>query len=238
LYKNDLQVIRHIDMKSRQTGGIRSNIKKLSYKSRARMALTARNIPEMTYLITLTYPGHYIENDGIKVKEDWSILRKRLVRRGLHGIWWLEFQKRGAPHLHVAINGQVDEKWLGSAWSNIVNRNDWTGGKDVRIECKPFRSLHGAQAYMCKEAVKMAQKEVPAEYQNVGRFWGMFGGLKLQALHIVEKSVKDLKQKIRICRKWYEKNRPWNPADFKDNGNYGFIIVGGSKIFQHLLVPI
>jgi hypothetical protein len=85
-----------------------------SGKSRAAMC---RTLAELDYtplvecgrvpaMVTLTYPGDWesVAPDGASVKRHMSLWRKRFQRkRGepARYIWKLEFQRRGAPHIHL-----------------------------------------------------------------------------------------------------------------------------------------
>lgn len=71
--------------------------------------------------------------DGKKVKAHLEAFRKRFERRfgtawGL--IWKLEFQKRGAPHIHLFLWNCQDidpgelRAWIGRAWAEVVAGSD------------------------------------------------------------------------------------------------------------------
>jgi len=100
-------------------------------------------------------------------------LRKRIP--GLDYLWFLEFQKRGAPHIHVLIRGmrvsRVNQTWLSETWYRICNTGDIKHlAAGTRLE--RIRKQDGARHYTVKYAFKMRQKVVPEGYRNVGRFWG------------------------------------------------------------------
>ena len=101
-------------------GGKRGKITKLSKPSLRRMKLQFRNMPDPTHMITLTYPAFHT-NDGAAVKRNFTAIKKWLIRHGVtSGAWFLEFQKRGAPHFHMFVNASVDVVDLASAWMRIV----------------------------------------------------------------------------------------------------------------------
>ena len=95
-------------------GGRRSVIKKWSAKSRARLV---RRIAELDYspmfgggrrpvMVTLTLPADFRAStpDGKAFKAQIHKLVARWERRwaeSVMGVWKLEFQRRGAPHLHI-----------------------------------------------------------------------------------------------------------------------------------------
>jgi hypothetical protein len=84
-------------------------------------------------MITLTYPGDWesVAPDGASVKRHMVLWRKRFHREygePARYIWKLEFQLRGAPHVHLWMapptrrgrSGQPFRDWLSHAWTNIV----------------------------------------------------------------------------------------------------------------------
>jgi hypothetical protein len=168
-------------------GGKRGRITRLSKASIKRMKLASRNVPEGAFqaFVTLTYPDDF-PTDGLKVKRDLSVFRKWLKRRGIGAFWFLEFQKRGAPHYHLFLSsyplGGVQA--VAKAWFRIVGSRDpkhlaWHLGQLSGRSCLEYvRKPHVASYYATKYAAKQEQKDVPADYANVGRFWGMFGAIR------------------------------------------------------------
>jgi hypothetical protein len=144
-------------------------------------------------MLHLTYPKSY-PADGRIVKRHWDTLRRRLQFIESAGLWVLEFQRRGAPHIHALssrlpgalVNGKTGERiafrsWLSNTWSRIVDARDEDGEPDLRhlvagTRVEHLREKHAAAAYAAKYASKWEQKEVPEDFQNVGRFWGTYGG--------------------------------------------------------------
>jgi hypothetical protein len=111
-------------------------------------------------------------------------MKRWLKRKGVAaGSWFLEFQARGAPHFHCYLSGYPvgGVKAVSQAWFSIVGSGDekhlaWHEGKLSGRPCLEwFRVPHAASAYATKYATKQEQKDVPQEYQNVGRFWGCWG---------------------------------------------------------------
>lgn len=168
-------------------GGARKAIKEWSDKSRRACELHIRNVPtgSIKCFLTLTYPESF-PVDGKTVKRHLDNMKKWLMRRGVRGIWCLEFQRRGAPHYHCYLDrypaGGVEA--VSQAWFKIVGSGDpkhlaWHQGKLSGRPCLEFmRKPHAASWYASKYAVKAEQKQVPADYQHVGRFWGHWGGLR------------------------------------------------------------
>ena len=169
-------------------GGIRGKITEWSKQSRSRCERHIRNVEEgsIRAFLTLTYPAEY-SNDGLMIKRHLKAMVKRLKRMGVaDGIWFLEFQKRGAPHFHCFLSqwprSGVDG--VAHAWYEVVGSDNpdhlaWHLGKLSGRPCLEWmRKPHAASYYASKYAVKSEQKTVPELYQNVGRFWGYWGDLK------------------------------------------------------------
>ena len=169
-------------------GGKRGVITGLSKGAKERMKLFFRNVPEgYNQFLTLTYHKNYPQ-DGRVAKEHLHRMVKWLKRNGVTaGAWFLEFQKRGAPHYHAIIKGSpsVTALRVAAAWARIIGEplnSDcfrWHAGKLRNKPCLEWiRKPHAISSYVTKYATKSDQKEVPADYQNVGRFWGCWGDLK------------------------------------------------------------
>jgi len=153
-------------------------------------------------MITLTY-GRSYPLDGRITKMH---LNRFLTgyRRKFYGsyFWFIEFQKRGAPHFHVfsqvrspssGHRRRMSRLWCSSQgykkgwmgyYSRLDSRSTRAGGADVfTVNRRPehwesFKSADGAIRYAAKYSLKMEQKEVPLGYANVGRFWGCSRELK------------------------------------------------------------
>jgi hypothetical protein len=114
------------------------------------------------------------------VKNDWRAFTEALRRAGYFAkgsiIWFLEFQKRGAPHFHFLATDWLPKQFIALAWSRI-------SGADLRAcsRVEGLRHPEAAGAYAAKYACKKDQKTVPPEYQDVGRFWGLAGAARALA---------------------------------------------------------
>jgi len=87
--------------------------------------------------------------------------------------WFLEFQKRGAPHVHMFYTSRVPWGRAARKWSEIMEDPsiERTGTKFEKLRS----SRGGMLAYARKYAAKDIQKSVPEDYGDVGRFWGVRG---------------------------------------------------------------
>ena len=136
------------------------------------------------YMVTLTYPGEY-PSTGTETKNHLrrflQELQREAKRQGkettqpVSAFWFLEFQGRGAPHYHIFTNHPVNKVWASKRWYDIV------GSEDIRhlhagTRCeKLVRGRAGTISYASKYAAKMEQKLTPKGFENVGRFWGVYG---------------------------------------------------------------
>lgn len=207
-----------------------------SRKSRSRMfrafseldygpLLERSGIPAM---VTLTLPGDWlpVAPDGKTFKKLVKKFRKRWERAWdlpLLALWKLEFQARGAPHLHIftivpdgrTAAGAQFREWLSATWAAVVDHQDpeeyrrhelaGTGvdyaaglrSRDPRRIAIYF-SKHGAFA------AKAYQNVVPEPWQapgcGPGRFWGVWG-LK-RCAQAVEVDPRAAVMAARVMRRW------------------------------------
>lgn len=153
----------------------RGTIKEFSHRSVRRFRIFLEDNADIAgWFTVLTYPKEF-PCDGRKVKRDIDVLIHRLRRKGYKkGIWGLEFQKRGAPHINLLTEDKIDKKWLSQAWYEIVSSGDPKHLK-AGTGTEKVRSADEAITYMLGYMGKRYQKDVPEEYRNVGRFWGYWG---------------------------------------------------------------
>lgn len=163
-------------------GGKRGRVVMFTAQARRRLMYKMAQVKrsEMPVLITLTYPAEWSKNS-----EDWkNDLRKfyqRMKRVYPHAgfFWKLEPQKRGAPHFHLLAWGLSHVltlylgRWVSQIWYEIVGSGDikhlYAG---TRVEA--IRSYQGVVGYASKYLGKV--EDLPAEWENPGRFWGVKGG--------------------------------------------------------------
>lgn len=173
--------------KANPGGGVRQKITEWSRKSRTACELHIRNLAEgkVANFLTLTYPAEY-STDGRVVKKHLELMRKWLTYHGVNGVWFLEFQRRGAPHYHIFLDRDIPGgvEAVARQWFNVVGSGDekhleWHLGTLSGRPClEPMRKPHAASWYASKYATKAEQKAVPPEYQSVGRFWGHWGSMR------------------------------------------------------------
>nr|WP_246540868.1 hypothetical protein [Mycobacterium spongiae] len=182
-------------------------------------------------MVTLTYPGDWegVAPDGASVKRHMVLWRKRFQREWgepARYIWKLEFQRRGAPRIHlwmvppntVGRSGRPFREWLSHVWAEIVAHPDpeqrarhVLAGTAVDIRnglraCDPKRLA----IYFTKHSSpnllgdKEYQHIVPAAWRKPGhgpgRFWGVHGLRRATA--VVEIAQDAYLTARRIIRRW------------------------------------
>lgn len=176
LYKNDAVVVRK-GQGGHSVDWTRSEVTTFSKASRQRLAFVASNTDvRFTSMITLTYPREF-PSDGKEVKRNLNAFLVTLRRKaeGLEYLWFLEFQRRGAPHIHLLLRGvrvyKPMQRWVSETWYRLCATGDERHLRaGTRLEL--IRKPDGARNYCVKYAFKMKQKVVPELYRNIGRFWG------------------------------------------------------------------
>lgn len=186
-------------------------------------------------MVTLTLPGDWLTfaPTGQAFKQLMRAFLERWRRRWgtWRGVWKLEFQRRGAPHLHLyqaTPTGPEFREWLSRAWYEVVGSGDerhlraGTGvdwGEGIRAS-DPKRLA----VYFLKRATghnlgidKEYQHRVPFEWGGVnedgergpegtgpGRFWGYRGLDRCEAE--VELDRQQFFQARRLLRRWARAN--------------------------------
>lgn len=174
-------------------GPKRGSIVSMSKKSLLKLMFTMQcTTVELGSMLTLTYPKIYPQ-DGEIVKADINLVAQKIRRLGWSYVWFLEFQKRGAPHVHFLLTPKEitprGRAIFGLFWTERIATSRWFAQscppdkylaevlKMARFNCHPdtyqlLREQDGAKRYATMYATKERQKEVPKKYKNVGRFWG------------------------------------------------------------------
>nr|WP_253847331.1 hypothetical protein [Mycobacterium gordonae] len=220
----------------RCTGAV---ITEWSRKSRSAMC---RTFAELDYsplvesgrvpaMVTLTYPGHWevVAPDGASVKRHMVLWRKRFQREygePARYIWKLEFQRRGAPHIHLWMappmslgrSGRGFAQWLSATWAQIVDHPDSAQKARHRLAGTAIDVRNGLKACDPKRlAIYFTKHSSPnlhgdKEYQHIvpdlwrrpghgpGRFWGAYGLKK--AVAVVEIAQDAYLTARRIVRRW------------------------------------
>ncbi|MHA3724595.1 rolling circle replication-associated protein [Leucobacter sp. HY1910] len=196
------------------TGAKRSSITSFTRQARSRMV---RTLCELDYsplfkdgnrpaMVTLTLPGAW--EVIAPTVQDFKAAIGRFRAHYLHSwgssmaaVWKMEFQRRGAPHLHLLTTpptgkargtGETFKEWLGRAWAGACRTADLLGPleaeKHVRagtgIDYDPRGNWIDAKRiaiYYAKHGLygsKEYQNQAPQlwiDAGSVGRFWGYWG---------------------------------------------------------------
>ncbi len=189
IYANDVVVNFRDNGAKPPPPGEKQPVTEFTKKSRARLAFVASNTPiKFNSMMTLTYPKEW-PKDGKEVKRNLKAMISRLKRRykGIDYLWFLEFQKRGAPHVHLLLtckSNPANKIWLSQAWHDIANEKHNEKHLKAGTNWALIRKQDGAKRYAIKYAMKMSQKLVPELYRNVGRFWGHSKNVKPEPMFL------------------------------------------------------
>lgn len=189
IYENDVVVKRQGEAPNADVVP-RGVVTEFTKASRRRLAFVASNTAvEFRTMLCLTYPREF-PTDGKQVKKHLLAFLKWLRRDtgGIEYLWFLEFQRRGAPHIHILIDWpwprtRIEERDFRfrviSTWYRICDTGD-VRHLQAGTSAEKLRSSRGGAFYAIKYAMKMRQKAVPEGYRNCGRFWGHSHGVKPQ----------------------------------------------------------
>lgn len=165
---------------------VRGEITGFSVASRTRMAAYLRScIADYQFLGTLTCRRYSRDGRDFKARFDRYAkyhLRKMqeadessppASRHPASIFWFLEFQRRGAPHIHFFYTHYLHWRKLAEYWAECLHDQSL-----IKTATK-FEKLKGGRAaalsYASKYAAKQDQKDVPEGFRNAGRFWGIRG---------------------------------------------------------------
>lgn len=119
----------------------------MAWRLRKRITVAVRE-KNLLRLMTLTLDPKKQEASGAKPRVIWDVWRKfrvylgRRLGKGLAYVAVLELQKSGMPHLHVLLDGFIEQAWISETWSKLG------GGRMVDI--RRVRSSEGAARYLVK----------------------------------------------------------------------------------------
>lgn len=143
----------------------RGTIKNFSEKSQALMPLRFATIDysamfdqgELAAFITLTYPmeWHRIVPDATTFKQHVNALRKRYLNSwgrkhaAWAGIWKMEFQRRGAPHLHIGSTVPLGTRPAPLSQDDLTHLQEcsgcYLGAHTGRFEFREWLKRHWSQ---------------------------------------------------------------------------------------------
>lgn len=176
--------------------------------------------------MTLTYGQKWPKDGGVVRKHRNAFLTwLRRSHSALEYVWFLEFQKRGAPHFHLLLSvvtpSDKEQQRAGEAWVKIASKaHPETSANMLRVHqfvgvekdrfWSNIRERDGAIRYMRKYAGKGGQKRVPAQYSNVGRFWGASRGVSVPAGSLLSVNASEPEVRELLCALGREDVATWD----------------------------
>ena len=135
-------------------------------------------------------------------------------------LWFLEFQLRNAPHIHILTNvdnpNNLDREWVANRWSDSLLAHSLLlreyKAADVRQAREKMVRQHrrsqvwaqirledGAMRYVTKYATKPEQKIVPKDFARVGRFWGVSKNVRPK--HLITSGANEEMMRVHLTNK-------------------------------------
>ncbi len=210
VYNKDVVVKKSHPAPANAKRGNREKIFEFSASSRRRLLFVCRNSGNhIKSQFCLTYHDVW-PDDGKEVKKHLNHFLTLLRRQfpGVHYLWVFEFQERGAPHIHLFSSlppTEDNRMMLAHNWSRIVGGTE----SHLRFHCHKRNMIRWnmrSGKYLTKEYLaKSVQKGVPANFQNVGRFWGCSRNMKPEFQVVAPDDVLEFKKIVRTISKKYER---------------------------------
>lgn len=129
VYRDGLEVIRKARYpKPKPIPPKKGETEEMSRKSKMRLAHIVQN-SEVGFnsIITLTYGDMVHPLNGKELKRQLNIFLNQLRKRfTIEYLWFMEFTKRGRPHIHIITTKdptEFDRIWLAQVWSRISVRD-------------------------------------------------------------------------------------------------------------------
>lgn len=215
IFENGCEILRTSLLQSKPefSEAKRGKVSYLSKKSLSRLAFVAANTTvKLRSLITLTYGQNYPISGKQTGKDRNAFLTTFQKKLGkVSYLWVLEFQQRGAPHLHILVStpyANDQHKVMAKVWSaiaekqnlrysSLLRRNELMTRDAVELvhrhetAWQSLREEDAARRYIAKYAFKTKQKIVPREYSQTGRFWGHSRDVKPKSVRTIDVSSDD-----------------------------------------------
>ena len=168
----------------------------MSEASRRRMRLTLASLDMgavdrgAAVAMTLTWPATF-PGDPREWKRVRGNFRDRMERAwpDVSGVWRLEMQRRGAPHMHALLLNVQDlpafRAWCAVAWSAVCagKGSRDPGHEAAGTSAARVRHWERYASYIAKQPETMAMVDEETgevlSLDGVGRFWGTWGTLPI-----------------------------------------------------------
>jgi hypothetical protein len=170
----------------------RSVISAWSRESRTRMSYVLKTLDYsplfenygIPALVTLTMPSNWeqVAPSPKAFKNLVEVFRKRYERawgHALTGVWKLEFQRRGAPHLHLLMtppshrkpgSGETFSNWLAVNWAQVCQLKDLDWNDDEQRRMRTEHELMGTSIDYSKGLQGHSPDLVAAYFSKHGLF--------------------------------------------------------------------
>ncbi|MGW8286476.1 MAG: rolling circle replication-associated protein, partial [Candidatus Deferrimicrobiaceae bacterium] len=203
----------------------RGEIREFSASARGRMVRFLRECEaDYRYMGTLTVAGEYSRDpeDFRAAVDAWLVAAMRQLKAAHQHdhdsidnasiFWWIEFQTRGAPHLHIYYTHFMPWYDLAVRWASLCvahglcpeDQESSFTRTSTKFE-KIRAGYRGMIAYARKYAIKEEQKhEVEGVLEGGwrGRFWGVRGNRRRGSCHIVVGSRTRAAGGVKALQKW------------------------------------
>ncbi len=179
VYHNDLKIKKPCLQATAPERGKRTQIFDFTQSSCRRLLFVCRNSGHLVKSQFLCSFHNSWPLDGKSLKKMLAAWIKRLKRKygpGFSWLWCLEFQERSAPHIHFYSEIEPTAEnalFLADSWLAVSGQ---TGDQECHaVHRHPANFMTWEMKngqYLAKEYIgKAEQKQVPAAFHNVGRFW-------------------------------------------------------------------
>lgn len=179
----------------------RSFVSKFSESSRKRLLrFCSASVARFTTLLTLTIPHVEVSGPIFKVMLDrvlvWLEAQAEASFPGQSwtALWVMEFQGRGAAHIHILLTHPIDkdrvrEKWA-ALWKKRVmelcGQEIFERMRAAACNVERLSQRHHALDYVCRYAGKEEQKTIPSGLGGFGRWWGVRGDRSVELRDCLE----------------------------------------------------
>lgn len=131
VFTNGLVIHRRERFPTKHKPPDRKGIYEMSQKSRLKLTHLVMNCQvKFKSMFTLTYGDFLPPSNGKELKRQLNIFLNRFRKRyhTAEYLWFMEFTKKGRPHIHVITTvspNDFDRKWLGAEWSKLTTKEAW-----------------------------------------------------------------------------------------------------------------
>lgn len=227
----------------------RGEVTEFSRKSRRRliqkmMKVESSRLCDPVFL-TLTWHKEWkADHDEVQRQLNAFLQAVRRKWEDYEYIWRLEFQKRGAPHIHMilwrpagskGLDANDVEKWASETWHRITEEPS-AHHKEYGADCRQITSWREASAYVSKYCAKL-EKRPQIEY--TGRRWAASQSLPTDPVSSHVADLPYIHQLRRILRRWIS-SQDDPPSGFVEalKRDQSYHVGGEAQMFYRLLYTI